>query len=74
MGKEDTLEKFIQHGNRCMFHFADDSGKEWDQGEREKLAAMRVWYDNPHLHEDMLYIAQEYQFHWFINSLELGDE
>ena len=68
--KEDALERFIEHGNRCMFHYADDSGKEWDQGDREKLAALKIWNEHPHLHEDMKDIAQEYQFFWFLNSLE----
>ena len=61
-----VVETFKQHGMKASYHYADDSGKEWGHGSREKKLALILFDDNPDLQAEMREIAS--QFLWSLQS------
>lgn len=41
---DPKLEEFERLGMKASYHFADDTCKEWDQGNAAKQAAMKLYY------------------------------
>ena len=71
MTMPDILEQFKDLGISASFHFADDSGKEWNIAHREQGIALALYRDNPALQDDMRKIAKG--FLWSL-SLALEDK
>jgi hypothetical protein len=59
------LNAFKELGNRASFHFADDSGSEWNNGYEYQNQALE-WFDScPELQPKMREIAKK--FLWSLN-------
>ena len=54
------LKAFKTHGRKASYHFADDSGVEWQNGYASKKAALKIFDENPELHEQMRKIAVDF--------------
>lgn len=66
MNDKDTLEQFKKHGMSASYHFADDSGSEWNHGNREKSLALELFDAHPDLQTAMREIAKG--FLWTLSS------
>ena len=49
-----VVEQFLKLGRSASYHFADDSGKEWGQGDSYKAKAMALYDMNPAYQAEML--------------------
>ena len=65
-----VLENFKKLGQLASYHFADDSGKEWDLGYKNQREAEALFIENPELREEMIQIAKG--FLWTLNPDELA--
>jgi len=65
----NEVEEFKDHGMQASYHFADDSGGEWQQGYNHEREAMKLYDDNPDLQEEMMKISKG-----FLWSLKLNLE
>lgn len=57
-----VIEEFRMLGLAASFHYADDTTKEWAMADAQKKKALKIFDDNPHLHEHMRVISA--QFLW----------
>ena len=62
----NILNRFTKHGKDASFHYADDTGKEWGSGDREKRDALVLFDSNPALQKEMREIAKG--FLWSLKS------
>lgn len=65
---EIILETFKEHGFAASYHFADDTGKEFDHGFSELNKAMEIYQHYPELQAAMRDVAKE--FLWSIDRFE----
>lgn len=74
-GDLPSLAQFAKEGRDASYHYADDSGKEWQQGALARDRAIAIWQKNKHLTEKMLYLARDFlwSFSTFVES-ERGKE
>ena len=63
------LDKFKDLGNSASFHFADDSGREWDRAWDQQRAAEALFVQNPELRDEMIAIARG--FLWTLDVKKL---
>ena len=56
----NILEQFEELGNRASFHFADDSGREFDSGFARQREAEALFVQHPELREEMTKIARKF--------------
>jgi len=49
----DPLENYFSLARKASFHYADDSGKEWDLAGKAKRAALEIFDAHPELHKEM---------------------
>lgn len=54
---DDVIKQFRDFGNRASYHYADDSGSEWDLAKAEKEKALSIYRANPELQEEMKKVA-----------------
>ena len=54
----DAVEQFKTHGMSASYHYADDSGKEWNLGDAEKAKALAVFDENPDHQAEMREVAK----------------
>lgn len=54
----DPLEAFKRLARSASYHFADDSGGEWQLGYREKTRALAVFDQHPEFQDKMREAAQ----------------
>lgn len=66
---QTILDEFDTLGRSASFHFADDTGREWHQGNMDKASAMALYRAHPEGREQMKVIAKE--FLWSL-GLELA--
>lgn len=66
---QDVLQQFKDLGQSASFHFADDSGKEWDLAWRDQRAAELLFQQHPDLQAEMVAIAKG--FLWTLNVEKL---
>lgn len=59
---QEILEQFRMLGLSASHHYADDTTREWAMADTQKKQALKLFDDNPHLHEPMRVIAA--QFLW----------
>ena len=52
------LSSFEQHGKDASYHYADDSGKEWQLGTLERDKALDIWRSHKYLTEEMKVIGK----------------
>jgi len=57
---DDTLEQFKELGMSASFHFADDTGSEWDLAYNDCNKAMEIYKKNPELQNEMREIAKKF--------------
>ena len=55
-----VLDKFDELGRSASFHYADDSGKEWDLARKDKEAAEALFIAHPELRDEMIAIARNF--------------
>ena len=69
-----VLADFAKLGNQASYHYADDSGKEWRLGQIDRDAALLLWKLNPHLEQDMLFLAKDFlwSFSTFVEEKKGG--
>jgi len=68
---EAKLNKFLALGLNASYHYAAESG-EWDKARTAKAAAMKIYWDNPHLQERM---RQSANFLWNLDEeIKLGSK
>jgi hypothetical protein len=58
MTKEEILQEFKEYGDNASFHFADDSGREWQLAYADERKAREMLTLYPDLHEDFVKIAK----------------
>lgn len=66
---QDVLQQFEDLGNTASFHFADDSGREWDAAWKAKRAAELLFQQHPDLQDEMITIAK--RFLWTLDAEKL---
>jgi hypothetical protein len=54
---DDILEEFERAGRTASFHYADDSGQEWNHGDAALKDALKLFDKHPQLHDKMRLIA-----------------
>jgi hypothetical protein len=65
LDKVEVLRLFDSLGRSASYHYADDSTKEWSQGDVDMFAAMNLYIGHPDLREEMQKIAKG--FLWSLN-------
>ena len=56
----NPITKFRRLGEKASYHFADDSGKEWDLAYKAQREAIEVFDAHPESHETMREIARDF--------------
>jgi len=54
------LKEFTDLGNSASYHFADDSGKEWDAAYAAQHKAESLFIQHPELRDEMIAIAKKF--------------
>lgn len=57
---EEILAEFDSLGGTASFHYADDSGKEWGQGDILKAQALKLVLAHPELRDRFLKVGQRF--------------
>ena len=52
------VEQFEYIGRTASYHYADDSGREWSDGDKLKRVAVAIFEDNPELQAEMREVAK----------------
>ena len=65
MSDKDIIEKFLKAGRDASYHYADDSGREWQTGNKFKNVAMGLYDAHPDMQKEMLKKAD---FLWSLES------
>ena len=52
------VEQFDYLGRTASFHYADDSGREWNEGDKLKREAVAIFKANPELQSEMREVAK----------------
>ena len=60
MDKASLIELFDELGSKASYHFADDSGREWEQGTTLKRYALKLFDACPELQSEMREKAKEF--------------
>ena len=60
------VRDFVTHGKDASFHYADDSGKEWGQGDIDKRAALAIFDAHPEMEAKFREAAKG--FLWSLSS------
>lgn len=58
--KDEILKRFKDLGYQASFRFADDSGKEWDEGYKLQRVTEELYKQHPELHTEMEEIASKF--------------
>ncbi len=66
-----VLDKFIQHGMKASYHYADDTGSEWPLGDAEKSHALDLFDSSPCEHEEMRKAAT--RFFWVFDEIRAAE-
>jgi hypothetical protein len=57
---EEILKEFTELGQKASYHYADDSTKEWNLGDRAKREALKLFDNNSELQAQMRVIARNF--------------
>lgn len=52
------VEQFDYIGRTASYHYADDSGREWNEGDKLKREAIELFKSNPELQTQMREVAK----------------
>ena len=67
----NALEEFTKHSNSASYHYADDSGKEWNLADTAKRKALEIFDANPELHDEIRKVVSL----WSLNMARpIGDK
>ena len=69
---ETKIQQFKQLGFSASFHFADDTGKEFNKGIVKMREALQVFDDNPALQPAMREVGRG--FLWSLNRERPGEK
>ena len=64
---QKMIEQFKKHARAASYHYADDTGKEWDLAKKEKNIALEIFDNNPDLQEELREIARNDEL-WSIDT------
>ena len=66
MEKQEVVSKFRELANTASYHFADDSGREWQSGYAAQRQAEELFAQYPEFQEDLRQAAKSYL--WSFNK------
>ena len=67
-GSNPIIKEFVKLGYDASYHYADDSGGEWDLGHKAKREALEIYDSNPELQKEMKELSRG--FLWVLNEKE----
>ena len=63
--KDELLQQFRKAGSNASYHYADDTGCEWDSGRKYENEALQIFDNHPELEKEFRKIAK--RFLWSLN-------